>query len=323
MPDVGQKKSHDHLAGNPPGAIQPFGWLIVGDESASKVRRCSANLDALFPDRDGALIGAALNELLGPATAHSLRNALSRCTDAGRPALLQEVGFAGRDGVFDLAVSRRGDATMIEIERAPAQADLGALDRTRSMIDRIALPTTLEKLLATAARLLFSTLQYDRVSVLRFGRDGAAELLARQQTHALPEEKPDLRLTEGARHRLAAARIRLIADRDAPPTPVIGLTAPSAPARDLTQEPDLAFAGLRAADLEECDALRREGFAASLSLALIVDGGLWGVVLCQNRATRLPQMSERVVAEIFAGFLSLHVQTLLHKEALPDSASRG
>lgn len=310
------KKSHDNLGAARPDAIQPFGWLVVVDEMASAVRGCSANLDLLFPDREGAPVGAALNDLLGQPAAHSLRNALTRCSDHGRPALVQGIGFAGQDGAFDLAVSRRGPQALIEIERAPAQADLGALDRVRAMIERIAHPTTVEKLLTTAARLLFSTLQYDRVTVLRFGGDGATEVLARQQTHALPPETPAASLSEDARSQLAAARVRLIADRDAPPAPIVSV----AETRTSTPEPDLdlTFALLRAAEPEERDALRSEGFAASLSLALVVDGALWGAILCQNRTPRLPPMAARVVAEIFAGVLSLHVQTLVQKKALSD-----
>lgn len=312
MADGGGKKSHDNLESAPPDAIQPFGWLVVADESASKVRRFSANLDLLFPDRDA--IGATLNDLLGPATAHVLRNALTRCADGGRSALLQGIGIAGRDDAFDLAVSRRGEGTLIEIERAPAQADPGALDRVRAMLERIAQPATLEKLLPMAARLLFSTLQYDCVSVLRFGRDGEARLVARQQNlAAVPQDAPWAVLTEGARNRLAAAPIRLIADRDAPSTPIVGeaKTTPSATAPAL----DLTFALLRAAEPEERDALRRADFAASLTLALTVEDGLWGAIVCQNRAPRLPSMGERAVAEIFADVLSLRVQALALKEA--------
>jgi light-regulated signal transduction histidine kinase (bacteriophytochrome) len=315
--DASLKKSHDNLGAARPDAIQPFGWLIVSDEMASKVRRCSSNLALVFPRHKGALIGAALNDLLGPATAHSVRNALTRCADEGRPTVLFSVGLPGGDDAFDVAVSRGGGRSLIEIERAPAQADLGALDRVRSMIERIAKPATLEKLLTTTARLLFSTLQYERVSVLRFGPDGAAELLARQQVPALPHEPPQGGLTEAARNRLAAAGIRLIADRDALPAPIVGEAQTTrAQAPDLSR--DLDFALLRAVEPEERDALRRDGFAASLSLALAVDERLWGAILCQNREPRLPHMGARVVAEMFAGFLSLRVQTLVGKEPLSD-----
>jgi light-regulated signal transduction histidine kinase (bacteriophytochrome) len=315
MADAGPTKSLDILVAARPDAIQPFGWLLIGDEMASRVQRCSVNIDLLFPGRKGALIGAAINDLLGPTTAHSLRNALSRCTDGGGPTLLQATEFAGCAASFDLAVSRSGAESLIEIEKAPAQPDLGALDRVRAMEERIAKQATLEKMLSTAARLLHSTLQYDRVSILRFGRDGAVQLLAQQPNAALPSDALGPVLTEGARSRLAAAHIRLIADRDALPTPIVG-EADTTPTAEGDRNRKLTLALLRAVEPEERDALRREGFAASLSLALMVDGGLWGAILCQHPTPRLPNMSARVVAELFASFLSLRVQMFLQKEAL-------
>ena len=289
-------------------AIQPCGWLIVCNAQATKVLRHSANLRLLFPDRANSLIGASVSELLGSETAHGLRNALARFIGPTRPALFLDRRLAGLDGAFDIATSRAADETLIEIEQAPAQSDRDGLDRMRAMIDRVVQAAEAEKLLATAARLIFSVLHYDRVSILRFEDDGSTRLLAQQKSVDLAQEDRAADLTGAPQPRLDGPRIRFIADHDAPPSPILG--------EEDGVPLDLTWSCLRAADVGERQFLRRGGFVASLSLTLMVDGVLWGLVLCQDRQPRHPSMSVRAVTELFGDFLSLQLQTLLQKRTL-------
>jgi light-regulated signal transduction histidine kinase (bacteriophytochrome) len=289
-------------------AIQPCGWLIVCNAQASVVLRHSANLGLLFPDGAESFIGASVSELLGSETAHGLRNALARFIGPARPALFLHRRLTGADGAFDVATSRAGDESLIEIEQAPPQSDRDAVDRLRAMIDRIDQATEVEKLLATAARLIFSVLQYDRVSILRFEDDGSARILAQQKSLDLVQNDLSADLTNTARPRLGGPRIRFIADHDAPPSPILG-------EEDGTPL-DLTWSYLGAADVVERQALQRGGFLASLSLQLVVDGAVWGLVLCQDRAPRHPSLSVRAVAELFSDFVALQLQALLQKRTV-------
>ncbi len=70
---------------------------------------------------------------------------------------------------------------------------------------------------------------------------------------------------------------------------------------------------MRAASRDERDALRADGFAASLSIALVIDDALWGAILFRDRAPRHPAMDMRAGLDIFAEFLALRVQVLLQR----------
>lgn len=304
----GKQLEEDEAA--PFDAVQPCGWLMVCNAQATTVLRPSANLGELFPDHAKSFVGASVSELLGSETAHGLRNALARFIGPTRPALFLDRRLAGRDGAFDIATSRAGDEILIEIEPAPAQSDRDALDRIRAMIDRIAQATEAEKLLATAARLIFSVLQYDRVSILRFEDDGSTRVLAQHKSVDLEQEDQAADLTGAPQPRLDGPRIRFIADHDAPPSPILG--------EEEGVPLDMTWSCLRAADVDERQSLRRGGFVASLSLTLTVDGAVWGLILCQDRAPRHPSMSVRAVTELFCDFLSLQLQALLQKRALQE-----
>jgi light-regulated signal transduction histidine kinase (bacteriophytochrome) len=269
----------------------------------------------LFPDRTESFVGASVSELLGSETAHGLRNALARLIGPTRPALFLHRRLAGCDGDVDVATSRAGQEILIEIERAPSHSDSDAVDRLRAMTDRIGQATEVEKLLTTAARLFFSVLQYDRVSILRFEDDGSTRVLAQQKSLDLEQDALSADLTNTSQPSLEGPRIRFIADHDAPPSPILG--------EDDETPLDLTWSYLRAADVDERQALQRGGFVASLSLTLVVDGAVWGLVLCQDRAPRHPSASVRAVAELFSDFVSLKLQALLQKQTLNEYSASG
>ncbi len=292
-----------------PDAIQGHGWLIGCDARAVQILRHSANLGALFPGWTVPFIGAKLTNLLGSETAHGLRNSLARFAGPARPALLPDCVFPGCEGVFDVTACVAGEEILVEIEKAELAGDRLALDRTRAMIDRIALGMDTKRLLLSATRLVFSVLQYDRAEIVRFNADGSSELVAQQHSHDLdaPEKPPEF--SELARARLRDERTRLIVDAAAAPAPI--LSEPGAAPLDLTS------ARLRAAAQDERVALRHEGFTASLSIALMIDEALWGAIVFRDRAPRNPAMDLLTSVEIFADFLALRLH-LLQKQALEE-----
>ncbi len=304
-------------------AIQPHGWLIVCDEAAAKVRRHSANLSDLFRFWPEPFIGASLREILGPDVTHSLRNALSRNATPAPPALLMAVQFPGCGGAFDqpafnLAVHATDDETLIEIEQAAETGERSQLDRLRASVARIAQAAEVDRLLKIAARLTFSMLQYDRVAVFRFDSPERAVVVAEQKSPDLDSWAegacPIENFAEATRAKYLAAGLRVIVDGDAPPAEI--LADPEAAPLDLT------FAFLSAASPDEREILRRSGAVAALTIALVVEGGLWGLILCHNHQPRHPAMDLRAVAELFGQYVSLRLQCLLQRRAREDQAAR-
>lgn len=289
-------------------AIQPRGWAIVCDAQAAHAVGHSANLAELLPARNGVFIGAALRDLVGSETSHALRNALSRASAAPRPSLLPFRPIAGCEGAFDFAVHGAGEWTIIEIERS-AEHDLDALDRARALIDRLSRSDSLDKLALMAARLVFSVLQWDCVTILRLTPEGAAHTLAQHKHADWPDVAQNAALTAEfaaeARAFYLGARLRFLSDCAAPPVELIGAPAP-----------DLALAHLRAATADESARSATAGFAALLAMPIRVEGALWGLLLAHDRQPRSLNINERAVFELFGDFLSLSVQSALwRKEA--------
>ncbi len=297
-----------------PEAIQPPGWLIVCDARAATVRRHSINLAGLFPAWEGAFIGASLRDLVGSELAHGLRNALSRFTGRAPPALLPARLLPGCEGAFDLTVHATEDETLIEIEKAAPEAGESLFDRLRASAARIAQASDIDKLLVAAARLAASMLLYDRVTVLRLDAGGKTFFVAEQKSHDLASWAdgpcPIESIPQDTREKYLGARVRVIADARAAPTPLVA--APDAG--------PLELAGVysRAPSPDERDSLHHCGFLALFATAIVVEDHLWGLILCHDRAPQHPSMDLRAAAELFGEFVSLQLQILLQRRVIED-----
>ena len=93
-------------------------------------------------------------------------------------------------------------------------------------------------------------------------------------------------------------RVRLIPDVHAAPAPLVSAAGPP-------DTVDLSDATLRAVSPVHLEYLRNMGVRASASLALVVDGSLWGLVACHSyTAPRRPSQRIRITLDVLAGTTS-------------------
>jgi len=298
-----------------PGSIQPHGAMLVYDASLSTVLRHSQNVHEML-GISGEVNGAPAEAHLGAQLLHTLRNAVSGAGEGARPALLlgQQLG----ERRFDIAIHRYRSNTIVEFEPAGSDND-APLHLARSMIGRIAQIDSLDKLVQQAARLIRGTLGYDRVMVYRFERDGAGKVISETKRADLEsflgQYFPASDIPKQARELYLRNTIRIISSSSYRPVPVV-------PVLDLSGEPlDLSYAHLRSVSPIHLEYLRNMGVGASMSISIIADGELWGMIACHHYSPKTLPMSLRVAAEMFGEFLSLHLSALKQKSKL-DTATR-
>ncbi len=297
-----------------PGSIQPHGCLIACDEEATAIERASANAQSTLGG-DGPFVGASLDAVAGAQAAHAIRNALATATAAGRPALLFGLSLAG--GRFDVAVHRHLGRVIVEFE--PATTDgMQPLELSRLLIGRLGDIDDVGRLCDEAARLARGLLGYDRVMVYRFEEDGAGKVVSEAKRadleRFLGQYFPASDIPQQARALYRRNTIRIIPDADAARVPL-------EPADAEARAPlDLSFAHLRSVSPIHCEYLRNMGVAASMSVSIVVRGGLWGLIACHHYDPRTLSMAQRVAAEIFGAFFSLHLHALTQQRKL-DSAT--
>ena len=93
------------------------------------------------------------------------------------------------------------------------------------------------------------------------------------------------------------------------------------PERDASGEPlDLSYAHLRSVSPIHCEYLRNMGVAASMSISIITEGKLWGMIACHHYAPRTLPMCQRVAAELFGEYLSLQLEAMIHRARLETTS---
>lgn len=294
-----------------PGSIQPHGCLLACDTSAVTILRHSANASETLGAPDD-LNGRSLDDVLGKELAHSVRNGLTRSNDASRAALM----FSARNAAgqpFDIAVHRFKATTIIEFERSTEKA-IEPLELTRAMIARITSIDNTDRLVRETTRLIQILLGYDRVMIYQFAHDGSGKVVSESKRADLEsflgQHFPASDIPVQARALYLRNTIRIISDAS-------GARIPLVPELDPSGEPlDLSFAHLRSVSPIHCEYLRNMGVGASMSISVIIDGALWGLIACHHYSTRTLSMAERVAAEMFGEFFSLHLNGLKQRGKL-------
>ncbi|KQZ55043.1 signal transduction histidine kinase [Rhizobium sp. Root149] len=298
-----------------PGSIQAHGALIVCDGTGGDVLAYSANtadmLGILAP-----VEGSRLEDAVGPDVAHTLRNALATSDDPSRPALRMGLELPG--GLFDAAVHRTPQGAFMEFEPHAKHSDQ-PLETARMLISRVRSIGGIDELVDKSVRLIFAMLAYDRVMIYRFEHDGSGKVVSEHKRRDLESFKgqyfPASDIPKQARILYLKNTIRIISDAQDERIPIVSNGRAS-------DEPlDLSFAHLRSVSPIHCEYLRNMGVAASMSISIVVDGELWGLVACHHYSPKSLAMQQRVAAEMFGEFLSLHLSALKQKQIL-DTANR-
>jgi light-regulated signal transduction histidine kinase (bacteriophytochrome)/CheY-like chemotaxis protein len=293
-----------------PGSIQPHGCLLVCDSEAATILRHSANAPALLHD-EGDLNGRTLETVLGAGETHALRNALAGAANPARPALLFARSL--RSGIFDIAVHRHLSTVIVEIEPA-GEPSSQPLEVARSLIGRMVDIPTVERLVRDSTRLVKAMLGYDRVMIYRFEHDGSGKVVAEAKRADLEsflgQYFPPTDIPQQARLLYLKNTTRIISNAQ-------GTRVPLIPVLDASGEPvDLSFAHLRSVSPIHCEYLTNMGVSASMSVSIIVGGRLWGLIACHHYAPRVLTMAQRVAAEMFGEFFSLHLDALRQRGTL-------
>jgi light-regulated signal transduction histidine kinase (bacteriophytochrome)/CheY-like chemotaxis protein len=299
-----------------PGSIQPHGCLMVCDSVGSLILQQSKNLKTMLGVTSD-VVGERLEDVVGRDVAHTLRNALATSDDPARPALRHSLRLPSGT-LVDAALHRNGQKVILEFEPATTDSDQ-PLEVARMLISRIRNVTSLDRLVESSTRLMYAMLGYDRVMVYRFEQDGAGKVISEYKRRDLESFRgqyfPAGDIPRQARALYVKNTIRTICDADYKSVPIV-------PEMGEDGQPlDLSYAHLRSVSPIHCEYLRNMGVAASMSISIVLDGELWGLIACHHYSPKVLSMPQRIAAETFGEFFSLHLSSLRQRE-LHDTARR-
>lgn len=302
-----------------PGSIQPHGAMIVLS-AEGLVSFVSENIDQFLGSTNRDYVGAELSDVVGPMVAHDIANAVARAGSGHIAGIVLKAVMVDGQHVTDITAHRFEDRTFLEFEEPASIEDSEvALHLTQSLVRRVDGLKDFDTLLKAVARLVRAMLGYDRVMVYRFLHNGAGRVVAEAKDPSLNsflgQHFPVSDIPAQARRLYVRNWVRIIGDASFVPVPLIPtLVDGEAPV-------DLSYSHLRSVSPIHCEYLRNMGVAASMSISIVVEGELWGLIACHHNTPKSLSIPLRVATELFAQYFSLHVASIENREQKATAAA--
>jgi chemotaxis family two-component system sensor kinase Cph1 len=267
-----------------PDAIQPHGVLLVLDGDGT-VLQASANSAHKLGRR--AQAGMALADVL-PDVAAALSADWMTEDDVFRDIVVVD------GGRFHAVAQRVGECIVLELETLADGPERGErlFSQLRRFVDRILQASDIEDIAHLVAKHVRAVTGFDRVLVYRFDQEWNGTVIGESGNGALPSylglRFPASDIPEQARRLYRTNRVRIIPTADYDPIPLEPTVNP------LTGGSlDMSFSILRSVSPVHLEYMRNMGTAASMSISILVDGELWGLVACHSRKPHMVPLGIR------------------------------
>lgn len=287
------------------GCIQPHGMLFVIDDTLS-IEQISANSAEYLGVDAKKCIGKTITEFISRSTIEKLK--LPRISDD--PARIQSIRIELNGVPYDAAAHRSVQSTIIEIE--PAEKNEFHTDAYYDELRNFAIDMKKARRLHDVFDNITDSIRritgFDRVKLFRFDGEWHGEVVAESRAEYMPSCKglhfPASDIPEQARRLHRHNYLRLIADTRYRPVPIVPQRNPA------TDAPlDLRLSTLGCVSPIYIQYLEKLDVKASMSVSIIQNGRLWGVVACHhNQPLRVPCQA-RNVCEIMGHIFSAQLST--------------
>jgi two-component system, chemotaxis family, sensor kinase Cph1 len=300
-----------------PGSIQPHGVLLILSEPELKILQVSQNADFYFGEKAQNLLGQSLADLLTPEALSMVKQnhlSSSHLRDANPAPITLKTGQQ-YDGIFH----RLDGLLYLELEEATllAQETLFSLESRRALTKLQQTYNNLD-LLDAATHQIKDLTGFDRVMLYLYDQDGNGEVVAETKNSNLESflglHYPASDIPAQARALYEKSWLRIIPDIDYRPSPILPAL------NEITgRTPDLSFSVLRSVSPIHCEYLRNMGVRASMSVSLLKDGKLCGLIACHHYSPKYIPHKVRMTCEFLGQALSWQMVT---KEAGENNLKR-
>nr|WP_184803303.1 ATP-binding protein [Nitrospirillum iridis] len=267
-----------------PGGIQPHGALALLRDQDLVLIQASANLGTVLGRTIAPYDNPTLADVVGNDT--TLESDVRRWAAGGDATFLEQYQIDGR--IFHITGHRTPQGLILEFEEfdeSERGRSASFYQLLRDFLDTSDGLKTIADLSAGVAAEVQALTGFNRVMIYRFDEDWNGTVIAEKGDGTLPSYL-DLRFPASdipaqARDLYRLNRLRLIPTATYTPVPLVPTLCPvdGAPL-------DLSFAALRSVSPVHLEYMRNMGTTASLSISIVIDGQLWGLISCHHAQPR-------------------------------------
>ena len=308
LTEIELKEALDHCASEPihiPGAIQPYGALLGIHRKTGKIDYISANFQKFTGQDASECLGKQVDEVLGSEINQTIKTII--VGEALQP--IQSAKATIKDKVYDLVAHAVDEHVILELE--PSQARVEGVDVfydvTRNFAVGVHKASTLPELFNHIVHSVREVTGIDRVKLYKFDEEWngsvIAESKASHMTSYLDMRFPASDIPEQARILYTKNYIRIIPDIHYASSTL--LAAPH-----VTTPLDMSLANLRSVSPVHIQYLDNMRIRASMSISIIRNGKLWGLIACHHNSPLYVPYQARMVAEIMGHIFSAQLSTM-------------
>jgi chemotaxis family two-component system sensor kinase Cph1 len=287
-----------------PGAIEPNGAMLVLREDTLTVLQVSSNALPFLNMTPEALLGMRLRDLFSQEAVYQLLSGIEG--DGKRHYIANLPAKSG--AALDALVHRYEGLLIVELEPGSAGTAVGPdiLTSLSTAMAEFQGPLSLADLCQRITIRIRTITGFDRVMVYRFLEDDTGCVIAEDKRDDifpyLGLRYPASDIPAQARRLYLLNTLRLKGDVNAP---VATLEPPVNP---VTGAPlDMTYCVLRAMSPVHVEYLRNMGVGSSMSISIVKDGKLWGLIACHHGEAKIVAQPTRITCEALAGVFSSHI----------------
>ena len=293
------------------GHIQPHGVLLVVQEPQLEILQVSENTLHLLGFAPESAIGQDLSLLFDRVQLEKLKACLRNENLKTVNPIKLYVERPGKSLEFDCILHRVQEVLMVELELATSQENLSVFSfyhSVRATVSKIQSAKNLKDLCQVTVEEVRQISGFDRVMVYQFDPEGNGAVIAEDKAEKLSPflglNYPSSDIPKQARQLYSLNWLRLIPDINYKPVPIV-----SGQKAVTTQPRDLSFSVLRSVSPIHIEYLQNMGVAASMSISLIKDKELWGLIACHNYTPKYLNYELRAACEFIGQVMSLELQS--------------
>lgn len=299
-----------------PGSIQPHGLLLAMHEPALTIAHASENAEKVFGLAAHQLIGRRLQEFVAPNYRQLLMEKLAAARLQSVNPIKLELVTRDLPRAYDAIAHRSQGLLIVELEPSLHAQDTSfsnIYQQIHMAVDEIGSAQDLAELFQITARRVKALSGYQRIMIYEFDPQWNGKVVAEAceptQQPFLGLQYPASDIPEQARRLYLANWLRLIPNVDYAPSPIIPALV------EHTKEP-LILSGsvLRSVSPMHVQYLKNMGVGASMSVSIIKDGELWGLIAMHHQNAAYLPYEVRQGLEFIGKIFSIQLGAKLKSE---------
>lgn len=283
---ISLKEAPIHLSSQ----IQQHGVLLVLGEPELKILQVSTNTLNVFGISPENVLQKKLEDLLDPFQMDRLKSGIAENNlDLINPSKIWVRKKGDEYTVFDAVFHRNSQGFLIlELEPAVSQENIPFLSfyhLARASINQLEKTTTFREFCHIIVKEVQKVTGFDRVMLYKFDDDGHGSVVAEEKIASLESylglHYPESDIPKPARKLFISNSIRSIPAASSEPVQILPVNNP------VSDRPiDLTNSILRSAAPCHLEYLHNMGVGSSLTISLIKDQKLWGLIACHHQTPK-------------------------------------